>query len=26
MGWQKSDRIYQCIIHFEIKNGKIWHQ
>lgn len=26
VGWQKFDRIYRCIIHFDIKDGKIWLQ
>lgn len=24
VGWQQSNRIYRCIIHFDIKDGKIW--
>lgn len=26
VGWQRSNRIYRCIIHFDIKDGKIWLQ
>ncbi|PSF38291.1 XisI protein [Aphanothece hegewaldii CCALA 016] len=26
VGWQQFERIYRCIIHFDIKNGKIWLQ
>ncbi|MEH2068354.1 MAG: XisI protein [Nostoc sp.] len=26
VGWQEFDRIYRCVIHFDIKNGKIWLQ
>jgi hypothetical protein len=26
VGWQQSNRIYRCIIHFDIKDGKIWLQ
>ncbi|MBD2492795.1 XisI protein [Nostoc sp. FACHB-280] len=26
VGWQQFDRIYRCVIHLEIKNGKIWLQ
>ncbi|NJO50655.1 MAG: XisI protein [Leptolyngbyaceae cyanobacterium RM2_2_4] len=26
VGWQQFDRIYHCIIHFDIKDGKIWLQ
>jgi hypothetical protein len=26
VGWKKLDRIYRCIIHFDIKDGKIWLQ
>jgi len=25
-GWDKKDRVYGCIIHMDIKNGKIWIQ
>ncbi|WP_373528969.1 XisI protein [Nostoc sp.] len=26
VGWQGSNRIYRCIIHFDIRDGKIWLQ
>ena len=26
VGWQELNRIYQSIIHFDIKDGKIWLQ
>lgn len=26
VGWQQFERIYHCIMHFDIKNGKIWLQ
>lgn len=26
VGWQHFNRIYRCIIHFDIKDGKIWLQ
>ncbi len=26
VGWQQSNRIYRCIIHFDIKDEKIWLQ
>jgi hypothetical protein len=26
IGWQKFNRIYRSIIHFDIKDGKIWLQ
>ncbi|BAY23393.1 hypothetical protein NIES2100_31580 [Calothrix sp. NIES-2100] len=26
VGWQQFDRIYRSVIHFDIKNGKIWLQ
>lgn len=26
VGWQQFERIYRCIMHFDIKNGKIWLQ
>jgi hypothetical protein len=26
VGWEQFDRIYRCVIHFDIKNGKIWLQ
>jgi uncharacterized iron-regulated membrane protein len=26
VGWQQFDRIYRCIVHFDIKDGKIWLQ
>jgi hypothetical protein len=26
IGWQGSDRIYRCMMHFDIKDGKIWLQ
>ncbi|BAY35098.1 XisI protein-like protein (plasmid) [Nostoc carneum NIES-2107] len=26
VGWQEFERIYRCVIHFDIKNGKIWLQ
>ncbi len=25
-GWHKNDRNYGCVIHMDIKNGKIWIQ
>ncbi|MCG5058493.1 MAG: XisI protein [Limnoraphis sp. WC205] len=26
LGWEDYDRIYNCIIHLDIKDGKIWIQ
>ena len=26
VGWQQSNRIYRCVIHIDIKDGKIWLQ
>lgn len=26
MGWQKQRRIYGCILHIDIKDGKVWIQ
>ena len=26
VGWQHFTRIYRCIVHFDIKDGKIWLQ
>lgn len=26
VGWENEHRIYGCILHFDIKNGKIWLQ
>ena len=26
VGWQHFNRIYRCIVHFDIKDGKIWLQ
>jgi hypothetical protein len=26
VGWNGQERIYGCIFHFDIKNGKIWIQ
>jgi hypothetical protein len=26
VGWQEFNRIYRCIMHIDIKNGKIWIQ
>jgi XisI protein len=26
VGWQEFNRIYRCIVHFDIKEGKIWLQ
>jgi XisI protein len=26
VGWQEMKRIYNCFIHLDIKNGKIWIQ
>ena len=26
LGWQEHQRIYNCVIHLEIKDGKIWIQ
>jgi hypothetical protein len=24
VGWQEFNRIYRCVMHFDIKYGKIW--
>ncbi len=24
VGWQELNRIYRCVMHFDIKDGKIW--
>ncbi len=26
VGWQQFNRVYRCIIHLDIKDGKIWLQ
>jgi XisI protein len=26
VGWEQFNRVYRCIIHFDIKDGKIWLQ
>lgn len=26
VGWQQFNRVYRCIMHFDIKDGKIWLQ
>lgn len=26
VGWQGFNRIYQCLVHFDLKDGKIWLQ
>jgi len=26
VGWQQLHRVYRCIVHFDIKDGKIWLQ
>lgn len=26
VGWRGSTRVYHCIMHFDIKDGKIWLQ
>jgi hypothetical protein len=26
IGWQELTRVYRCIMHFDIKDGKIWLQ
>jgi hypothetical protein len=26
VGWQELNRIYRCVMHFDIKHGKIWLQ
>jgi hypothetical protein len=26
IGWRQFNRIYQCVMHFDIKDGKIWLQ
>jgi len=26
VGWEGSKRIYFCVIHFDIKDGKVWLQ
>ncbi|MEC4817210.1 MAG: XisI protein [Scytonema sp. PMC 1069.18] len=26
VGWEGFNRIYRCIVHFDIKEGKIWLQ
>ncbi len=26
VGWQQFTRIYRCVMHFDIKDGKIWLQ
>jgi hypothetical protein len=26
VGWENLRRVYRCIIHFDIKDGKIWLQ
>lgn len=26
VGWQESNRIYRCVMHIDIKDGKVWLQ
>ncbi|MEM9945817.1 MAG: XisI protein [Cyanobacteria bacterium P01_D01_bin.36] len=26
IGWRGSKRVYQCIVHFDIQDGRIWLQ
>ena len=26
VGWQQLHRVYRCIVHFDIQDGKIWLQ
>lgn len=26
VGWEELNRIYRCVMHFDIKDGKIWLQ
>jgi hypothetical protein len=26
VGWKGSERIYHCVLHFDIKDGKVWLQ
>jgi ketopantoate reductase len=26
VGWQRQHRVYGCVLHFDLKNGKIWIQ
>lgn len=26
VGWQGSRRVYRCVVHFDIRDGKIWLQ
>ncbi len=26
IGWQELNRVYRCVMHFDIKDGKIWLQ
>ena len=26
VGWQQFNRVYRCVMHFDIKDGKIWLQ
>ena len=26
VGWHGSRRVYRCVVHFDIKDGKIWLQ
>ncbi|KAM3100953.1 XisI protein [Phormidesmis sp. 146-12] len=26
VGWQQLNRVYRCVMHFDIKDGKIWLQ
>lgn len=26
VGWENLNRVYRCIIHFDIKDGKVWLQ
>lgn len=26
VGWKGFERIYQCLVHFDLKDGKIWLQ
>ncbi len=26
VGWQQLHRVYRCVVHFDIQDGKIWFQ
>ncbi len=26
VGWENEERVYGCVVHVDIKNGKIWVQ